>query len=339
VGILVSHDRTLLDALAARTMRLHRGEARQYAARYGDARACWEAERDAAWERRAAAQGEARRATRKLADARRSRDAAERSLSGRHRDPKDRDDRTLAAKTLRMWAEDRLGGRVSRLRAVAERAEDAIPDAPPAVELGRSVFVGFARAARPTLLALDAALVRAGQAPVLRDVHVRLGREERVRLEGPNGAGKTTLLEALLAAATLPRERILYLPQELPREAGAALLAEVRALPPEIRGRVLSLVAALGSDPARLLASADPSPGEARKLLLAHGLGRHAWALLLDEPTNHLDLPTVERLEAALRAYPGAILLVTHDDAFAARVVGEEGGVAWRIASGRVEVG
>jgi ATPase subunit of ABC transporter with duplicated ATPase domains len=91
----------------------------------------------------------------------------------------------------------------------------------------------------------------------------------------------------------------------------------------------------------------DPSPGEARKLLLALGLDRHAWALVLDEPTNHLDLPTVERLEAALADYPGAILLVTHDDAFAARVLGDGARSAeqsdrraerWRIASRRVSV-
>jgi ATPase subunit of ABC transporter with duplicated ATPase domains len=73
--------------------------------------------------------------------------------------------------------------------------------------------------------------------------------------------------------------------------------------------------------------------GEARKLLLALGLGRHAWALVLDEPTNHLDLPTVERLEEALAAYPGALLLVTHDDAFAARCTSS----TWRLVSGRVE--
>ncbi len=40
---------------------------------------------------------------------------------------------------------------------------------------------------------------------------------------------------------------------------------------------------------------------------------------MLDEPTNHLDLPSMERLESALSAFPGAIVLVSHDRAFAER--------------------
>ena len=54
---------------------------------------------------------------------------------------------------------------------------------------------------------------------------------------------------------------------------------------------------------------------------------------MLDEPTNHLDLPSIERLEEALTEYPGAILLATHDDRFAARVTTRR----LELANGRLE--
>ncbi len=335
VGLVVSHDRALLDGLTSATLRLAGGSARLYPAPYRLARAAWEAETSTAWDARGAAQEAARRASRRLDLARReqARADAERSCGRRAKGRADHDARTLGARTVVAWAEDRLGRRAEVLRREAERAAEAIPDAPAAKDLGRSVFLAFEPSPRPWVLTLDEERIEAGGRPLLRDVKLRLGRGDRVRLAGPNGAGKTTLLEALVRTAALPPERILCLPQELEPGAGAAALDEVRALAPQVRGRVLSLVAALGVDPARLLASRSPSPGEARKLVLALGLGRHAWAVILDEPTNHLDLPSVERLEAALTAYPGAILLVSHDEAFAARCAS----VTWRIEDGRVE--
>jgi ATPase subunit of ABC transporter with duplicated ATPase domains len=154
-----------------------------------------------------------------------------------------------------------------------------------------------------------------------------------VRVHGPNGAGKTTLLHAMLAASTAPADRLLHLPQELGRESEDALLRELRDLEAARRGRALTIVAALGVDPARLLSSRRPSPGEARKLCLALGLAREVSAVVLDEPTNHLDLPSIERLEETLATYPGALLIVTHDDALARRVASTR----WAITGGRVE--
>jgi ATPase subunit of ABC transporter with duplicated ATPase domains len=226
----------------------------------------------------------------------------------------------MGAKNRRASAEARLGADVRRLKTVVDRASAAVPQTTVDVELGRSVFLGYQLAPRPIILSLDEPELRAGAAVLAYDVHLVLRREDRIRLSGPNGAGKSTLLKRLLEANPRIAAEVFFLGQEVGTGDGQSILESVRAFPADTRGRTLSLVAALGTDPDRLLASEAPSAGEVRKLLLAEGLARRPWAVVLDEPTNHLDLPTVERLSAALRAYPGALLLVTHDDALAEAV-------------------
>ena len=65
-----------------------------------------------------------------------------------------------------------------------------------------------------------------------------------------------------------------------------------------------------------------------------YGLATSAWLVILDEPTNHLDLPSIERIEDALFAYPGALVVVTHDDHLGHAVTDVE----WRLAGGRLTV-
>ena len=337
VGVVVSHDRALLEAITGSTLRVAHGEARLWPGAYEAARRAWEAEESARQGGRDRLRDDARRLERRLADERRARAGAEAALSSRYRmkDKNDSDARGMTAKFRAEQAEKKAGRNVGVARRGAERAAVRLAAAPPPErELGGSVFVGYAPSPSPRLVALDAPVIRAGDAPVLRDVRLAVERGSRIRVEGPNGAGKMTLLRALLEAARLPPHAILYLPQDTDAAAMRALLEEVRGLSPEARGRALSVVAALGVDPDRLLASRQPSPGEARKLAIALGLGRHAWALFLDEPTNHLDLPSIERLERALAAYPGALVLVTHDDAFGRRCATTR----WRVAGGVVEV-
>ena len=67
-------------------------------------------------------------------------------------------------------------------------------------------------------------------------------------------------------------------------------------------------------DPARPVDSL--SGGEGRRVGLARALAGNPQILLLDEPTNHLDLTAIEWLERTLRAFTGAILVVSHDRAF-----------------------
>jgi ATPase subunit of ABC transporter with duplicated ATPase domains len=133
---------------------------------------------------------------------------------------------------------------------------------------------------------------------------------------------------------TLPPERIFALPQDLSLDAGAALAAEIRALDRSTRGRLGQLVDALGIDPDRATASTAPSPGETRKLVLALGLVREPQLVILDEPTNHLDLDSIERLEGALIDYPGALIVVSHDTAFAGRLCA----TTWTLADSALVV-
>ncbi|RKI58385.1 ABC transporter ATP-binding protein [Corallococcus sp. AB049A] len=336
VGVVVSHDRELLETLTQATLRVHGGEAHLYPGAYSAAKGHWEAEREAEVAAHQQSKAERDRAAQLLANARREHQGAtlSRSTGRRMRNKNDSDARGLGPSTLAGWAEARLGHQVTVKRRELERAEAAVGTFTADKTVGRSVFVDYVRSPNPWLFTFDTPGLKAGDMEVLGPTHLDVDREARIRIEGPNGAGKTTLLKALLEQARVPRDKLLYLPQDLGVEETRAMLEEVRELPPEERGRVMSLVAALGVDPHRLLASGQPSPGEARKLAIARGLGQHAWALVLDEPTNHLDLPSIERLEAALHDYPGALLLVTHDAPFARACTTTR----WRVANGRVEV-
>ncbi|HYC35865.1 MAG TPA: ATP-binding cassette domain-containing protein [Usitatibacter sp.] len=89
------------------------------------------------------------------------------------------------------------------------------------------------------------------------------------------------------------------------------------------RSRAQAMLAGLGFDePAQSRSVAEFSGGWRMRLNLARALMRRADLMLLDEPTNHLDLDAVLWLEDWLRAFPGAVLLITHDREFLDAVVG-----------------
>ena len=181
--------------------------------------------------------------------------------------------------------------------------------------------------------------VAAGDKRLLEDATLVLERGEHVALVGPNGSGKTTLLETVLGRRE-PRAgtvrlghgvRPAYFSQhdvELD-ERGSVLQCAMsmtglqRLQAQALLGRFLFTGWAEHEKPVVAL-----SGGERRRLSLAVVVASGANVLVLDEPTNHLDLESREALEAALEAFPGTILLVSHDrallDAVAERTVAIE---------------
>jgi ATP-binding cassette subfamily F protein 3 len=193
-------------------------------------------------------------------------------------------------------------------------------------------FLKPARSGRDVLVA-EALRVRAGEKRLLDDATFAIERGEHVALVGPNGAGKTTLLETLLGRRTAEGGRVrlghgvvpAYFSQHEAEldERGSVLEAAMagtglkRPDAQALLGRFLFSGWDEHEKPAAAL-----SGGERRRLALAIVVASGANFLVLDEPTNHLDLESRESLEAALEAFPGTVLLVSHDRALLDAVAG-----------------
>jgi ATP-binding cassette, subfamily F, member 3 len=205
-------------------------------------------------------------------------------------------------------------------------------------------FLKPARSGR-TVVEAEGLQVTIGDRVLLEGATFALERGEHVGLIGPNGSGKTTLLETVLgrreAAAGSVRlghgvEAAYFSQQELELDERGSVLQCVQTMTglqrpdaQSLLGRFLFSGWAEHEKPVAVL-----SGGERRRLALAVVVASGANLLVLDEPTNHLDLESREALEAALEAFPGTILLVSHDravlDAVAERTLAIEDG---RLAS------
>jgi len=339
-AIVVSHDRDLLEEMDA-IVELSELGARRYGGGYSAYRA-WKA-REIEAARHDLADAEKARAAQK----RRAQQAAERKA---RKDGRGRKGRAKGgqAKVLLDAAKERAegsGGAGARLREERRAATEArVAAAREAIEIVAPLAMEIA----PTGLARSRVVLRldrvsAGPAPdrpVIRDLSLVMTGPERIAVTGPNGSGKTTLLD-LVAGRRAPcagtarlEVGCAYLDQHVGLLAPGMSLRDaykrLNPAAPEMECRAaLARFRFRAEDGLRQTGSL--SGGERLRAGLACTIGRPVppALLILDEPTNHLDLDGIEALEVALVGYDGALLVVSHDEAFLDRL---------RL-DGRVELG
>jgi ATPase subunit of ABC transporter with duplicated ATPase domains len=324
--VVVSHDTALLDE-TDETAELYAHRLTVHGGPYSSWRAQLETEQ-------AAAVQAARTAELKVKVERRQRIEAETKLARRARVGRTMaENRKAAPIVLNAWASQAqatagkhrraLDGKVAEARSAADVAARRVRD-------DESVHLDLVDPDVPRGRRIAELPGRLGTGDRLREdgVPVVLQGPERVALVGPNGVGKTTLLDGLVRGSgpgRLLTDRVGYLPQRSPHldDEASALEVVAEAAPDvpvrELRNRL-----------ARLLLRGDTvhrpvgtlSGGERFRVSLARLLFADPppQLLVLDEPTNDLDLATVDQLVDALASYRGALLVVSHDEAFLARL-------------------
>jgi ATPase subunit of ABC transporter with duplicated ATPase domains len=306
--VVVSHDRAFLDAVVGCILELEPGGAlTRYEGGYSDHRAERERRRAKLALDHEAQEKRRRRLEADIATTRRQAQHTERTVS------------RAAAPKLKRYAKKvarKAKAREGRLRRELEG--DGAIAAPVEPTVLRLRLHDHGRGRRRI------AALRGVRSRGLADVDLTLHRGDRVAVTGPNGAGKTTLLEVLSgvlvpAAGTVELAgAVRVLPQTpIALPADERVVDWLRAQASLDEGAARTLLGAFALDTAAVHRPLGRlSPGERARVHMAAMVASGPELLLLDEPTNHLDPETLEAVEAALRAFAGTIVAVSHDRAF-----------------------
>ncbi|HEY6287173.1 MAG TPA: ABC-F family ATP-binding cassette domain-containing protein [Ktedonobacteraceae bacterium] len=177
---------------------------------------------------------------------------------------------------------------------------------------------------------------------ILDDVNFTIASDARILLFGPNGAGKTTLLKMLMGIEKpdkgeiriVDSARIGYLPQDPPMDLDKTVIESYRygqvGYEGEFVGRLIGYGLFSLEDMQKKVGQL--SIGQRRKLEIARLMAEGPNVLLLDEPTNYISLDVLEAFEAAIVAFPGPVIAVSHDRWFMQRF----GGKMWELAHGKI---
>ncbi len=301
--LIVSHDRALLDAVVNNTWHLERGSLKAYPGGFSKARLARLEERRVQGKQHRIGKFEVKRLEK-------------------------------SANRVAAWGKnnEKLAKRAKAIKTRAARVEASTVQAPIRErKIAMSLEAGHAKAA--TLFKLEHVTKHFGTRLILEHAALRIRAGDRVALLAPNGAGKTTLLKIILGELAPdvnpelePLIRFSDGVQPAYFDQTYHGLTPSRTIIHQIADRVGESLAKAylgryGFKPEDFTKLPKQlSGGERARAGMALIAATRSDILILDEPTNHLDVEALESLEDALWAYPGSVLFVTHDRAFAQAV-------------------
>lgn len=247
---------------------------------------------------------------------------SKRGLARKDHDAREKKDRA------RVTGKDGVGGRLQRqLKGRLAQNRENLENITVKKQHTLGIWLPGSVSKRNFLLELPIGSLPLGGQKQLCYPELHINPDDRIAVTGPNGSGKSTLIRFIIDSLNVSKKHITYVPQEINLGQSQEILARALSLPKDKLGHLMTIVSRLGSRPEKLLNSDEPSPGETRKLLLATGMTFSPHIIIMDEPTNHMDLPSIQCLEQALKDCPCSLLLVSHDRYFLKRLTSKE----WNI--------
>ncbi|HVR54132.1 MAG TPA: ATP-binding cassette domain-containing protein [Pseudorhodoferax sp.] len=323
--LVVSHDRQLLQTME-RTVELSSLGLRSHGGNYAFYAASQAQQRQNALQQLEQRKAERQREERAL---REQRERQARRQARGHRQGQDANQ----AKILLDRQKERSEGTAGKLRQqqamVRQQLAELVRAAAQQVQHDAPIHlhaVPAAQAPQRRAVELDAVALPHVQGPT-RHIDLVLHGQQRVGVVGPNACGKSTLLQVLTGRLAPLAGRCRTLPGCVHLDQHLAQLDPERTVLEQMRaadgrssdGDLRMRLAQLDLGAHRIARpSGALSGGERLKAALACLLYADPppQLLLLDEPSNHLDLPSAQALEAMLRSYQGALVVVSHDDVF-----------------------
>ena len=318
IGVLVSHDRELLDSLSESTIILKNGNASTYKTSFSNAINEYHKDIEFLEKTQVKQNIELKKLKKSIQSQREKVSQSKKRFSKKSLDKNDSDSKNKI-NLAKLTGKDKNNGQViTKLQSKQNQLLSNTIKTDKTYKLGIEFNAAKSKNIFPIIIKNN--LLQLSETKKLSYQTLTINEHDKIGIIGVNGSGKSSFINNMLSTIDL-KDEYLYISQEITNEKSKELFDEIHSLPNDIKGEIYTIVRKLSSDPIKLQDSFIPSPGEIRKLMIAKGLLQSPPLIILDEPTNHMDLDSITSLELALKQYNGTLIIISHDKIFLDAIV------------------